>query len=182
MTVMLVIVVSLVVIGALLWLLFGNRPARRDLAAAALDIKKLLPVHCQHFPQVHPILKDEDQEFMRRRAPQEVASRWRAERRRVLRLYIRGLGEDFRGLERLARLIAALSPRVERKQELEWLWLGIQFRFLYQMTLLRFMLHWMPSGDLIRLTEMLSELAVALERSINSMTESFPQAQSRATS
>jgi hypothetical protein len=182
MTVLLVIVISVLLIAALLWLLFGERPARRDLAAAALDIKKLLPVHCRHFPQIHPILKSEDEEFMRRRAPQEVASRWRVERRRVLRLYIRGLGDDFRGLERLARLIAALSPRVERKQEWEWLWLGIQFRLLYRTTLLRFALHWMPSSDLIRLTEMLSEMAVALERLINNMTESFPQAQSPAAS
>lgn len=182
MTVLLVFVIAILLAAALLWLLFGNRAGSRDLAADALEIGKLLPVHCRHFPQIHPILKSEDEEFMRRRASREAVSRWRADRRRVLRLYIRGLGSDFRGLERLARLIAALSPRVERKQEWEWLWLGIQFRLLYAITLLRFTLRRLPSSDLIRLTEMLTELAVAMERSIHRMTESFPQAQSSATS
>lgn len=97
MTVLLVAMVSILLIAAPPWLLFGKRAPSRDLAGAALEMKKLLPIHCRHFPQIHAILKDEDDEFMRRRAPHEITSRWRAERRQVLRLYIPRAGRGFPG-------------------------------------------------------------------------------------
>jgi hypothetical protein len=177
MTVVLMILLSIALALVLVWLLFGHQTPKTDLAAAALEIKNLLPIHCRHFPQIHHILTHEDQKFIRQRAPQQVVSRWRAERRRILRLYIRGLKQDFRGLEKLARLLAALSPEIKRKQEWEWLWLGIQFRLLYRVTVLRFALHGLPAEELVRLAEMLIDLAATLEQSTNHMIEAFPQVQ-----
>lgn len=175
MTVLLIL--PIVLLLALLWLLFGYQAPKTDLTDAALEIKKLLPVHCRHFPQIHHILSAKDREFIDRRAPRHIAKQWQAERRQVLRLYLRGLAQDFQGLEQLARLIAALSPQVERKREWEWLWLGLQFRMFYRMTLLQFALHRLPPGELVRLTEMLTSLALRLEHSIERMTEAFPQVQ-----
>lgn len=177
MTITLMILLSIALAVALVWLLFGHRPPKTDLTTAALEIKKLLPVHCRHFPQIHHILKNEDQEFICRRAPRGIARRWQGERRQVLRLYIQALKQDFRGLEQLARLLAALSPEIKHKQESEWFWLGVQFRALYQLTELRFALYGSPGAELVRLAEMLIDLAATLEQSIDRMTEALPQVQ-----
>ncbi|HKF51373.1 MAG TPA: hypothetical protein VKB26_03600 [Candidatus Acidoferrales bacterium] len=175
MTVVLTFVVAVALFLTLLWLLFGNRRPKTDATLAALEIKKLLPAHCRHFPQVQRALRSQDEEFIDRRAPRYLAKRWRAERRQVVHLYIRGLAQDFRGLEQLARLIAMLSPDIRRKQEWEWLWLGIQFRLLYRMTLLRFALHSLPSDELMQLTEMLTGLAAGLEHSLDRLMPKLAQ-------
>lgn len=180
MTVLLMLLLSIVLVLALLWLLFGHQASKTDLTLAALEFKKLLPVHSRHFPQIRQILQAEDQEFMFRRAPRKAAKRWRRERRQILRSYIRGLGQDFRGLERLARVIAVLSPRAKREQEWQWLWLGVQFRILYGMTLLRFTVRRLPSANLIRLTELVAGLALQLEHLLDQMTEALPQVQTTA--
>jgi hypothetical protein len=177
MTVVLMVLLSIALFVALIWLLLGRQTPQMDPAAAALEIQKFLPVHCRHFPQIHRILKSEDQDFMHRRAPRHIFNQWRAERRQILRLYIRGLAEDFRGLEQLARLLAALSPEIKRKQEWQWLWLGLQFRLLYQVTVLRFALRGLPAAELVRLAEMLTDLAATLEQFIDRMTETLPQVQ-----
>jgi hypothetical protein len=181
MTVLSMILLSVCLGLVLVWLLFGRQTPKTDLPAAALEIKKLLPVHCRHFPQIQRILKGEDQAFMHRRAPRHIFNQWRAERRQILRLYIRGLAQDFRGLEQLARLLAALSPEIKRKQEWEWLWLGVQFRLLYRVTVLRFALRGLPADELVRLAEMLTDLAATLEQSVDRMTETFPQVQMDAS-
>jgi hypothetical protein len=181
MTVVFMILLSMALALALVWLLFGRQAAKTDLTAAALDIKKLLPVHCRHFPQIQHILKNQDEKFICRRAPRQVTNRWRADRRRILRLYIRGLRQDFRGLEQLARLLAALSPEIKRKQESEWFWLGVQFRLLFRLTQLRFALHGSPGGELVWLAEMLIGLAATLERSIDRMTEALPLVQTSSS-
>ena len=61
MTVTLILLLSIVLLLALLWLIFGHKPPKTDLASAALEIKKLLPIHCRHFPQICRILKTEDE-------------------------------------------------------------------------------------------------------------------------
>lgn len=181
MTVVLMFVLAAALLLILLWLLFGNREPKTDAALAALEIKKLLPVHCRHFPQLHQALGSQDENFILRRASRQLAKRWRAERQEVVRLYIHGLAQDFHGLEQLARLIATLSPEIKRKQEWEWLRLGIQFRLLYRVTLLRFALHGLPSDELMRLTEMLTGLAAGLEHSIERLTPTFPQVETTTT-
>jgi hypothetical protein len=177
MTALLFFALSAGLLLALLWLLFGRRTPSMHPTAAALELQKFLPVHYRHFPQIQPLLNPVDEEFMSRRAPRSLAKRWRAERRQILWLYIRGLAQDFRGLEQLARLLAALSPEIKRKQEWEWLWLSIQFRVLCTVTLLRFTAHDIPTEQLIRLTEMLSGLRMTLENSIRQMTDLVPKQQ-----
>lgn len=176
MMMLLTFVLAAALIAALLWLLLGPQRRKLDPAAQALEIKSLLPRHFQHFPQIGHTLKPDDQEFMRRRAPRELSTEWRKQRTRILRLYIRALAQDFRGLEQLARLVAALSPEVTRRQEWEWLLLGLQFRLLYRMTLLRVSLHRLPPDEMGRLAEMVTSLAMKLERWTDRLTEGLPQA------
>lgn len=176
MTIILVFLVLAGLLLALFWLLFGKRP-QKDPAQAALEIQQLLPVHCKHFVQIQQVLKTCDQVFIEQRLPKDITKKWRGERREVVRLYIRGLRQDFRGLEQLARSLAALSPKVNRKQEWEWAWLGIQFRLLYVFTELQFAAHNVPLQGLTNLTEMLMGLRMMLENTINEMSEPFQQTQ-----
>lgn len=176
-TLMFMLLLSFVLLLTVLWLLLGSRSSKDNLTDAALEIHKLLPVHCKHFPSICRLLKKEDEEFVSLRAPRAMASQWRAERRQIIRLYVRGLAQDFKGLERLARLIAALSPEIKRAQEWEWLWLGLQFHLLYRMTLIRLVFHRLGPDELVLLTEMVTALNISLERWLDRLTESFPQAQ-----
>lgn len=176
---MTIVLAFLILAGLLLtlfWLLFGKRPGK-DPVRQALEIQEMLPVHCQHFLQIQQVLKTCDQIFIEQRLPKDIAKKWRAERREVVRLYIRGLRQDFRGLEQLARSLAALSSKVSRKQEWEWAWLGVQFRVLYGFTQLQFAAHNLPLEGLTHLTEMLMGLRMMLEDTINEMSEPLPQTQ-----
>lgn len=170
----LMFVLVVVLFVALFWLLFGNRPDE-DLAQKALDLHDLLPVHCGHFPQIQLVLETDDHLFLQGRVPAKLARQWRTERREVVKLYLQGLRQDFRGLERLARLLAALSPEVKRKQEWEWIWLGGQFRLLYGFTQLQFAVHSLPPGNLLHLTETLTSLRMMLESTLNEMGGALPK-------
>lgn len=181
MTIILVFLVLAGLLLALFWLLFGKR-RQNDPAQAALEIQQLLPVHCKHFQQVEHVLKTCDQIFIERRLPKDIAKKWRGERREVVRLYIRGLRQDFRGLEQLARSLAALSPKVDRKQEWEWAWLGVQFRLLYGFTQLQFAARNSPLEGLTNLTEMLMGLMMMLENTINEMSQPLPKTETTLAS
>lgn len=174
MNVALIFVLVVVLFVALFWLLFGKR-GHEDPVQAALEIQDLLPVHCRHFPQIHQVLQTDDQVFLQGRIPAKVVRQWRAERREVVKLYLQGLRQDFRGLERLARLLAALSPEVKRKQEWEWMWLGVQFRLLYGFTQLRFATRCLPPNSLLHLTEMLVSLRMTLENTLNEIGGAIPK-------
>ena len=181
MTALLMLALCIALLAALLWLIFGSRTPQIDPAAAALQIQKLLPSHYRHFPQIRPVLRTDDDRFMTRRAPRHIMNQWRAERRQVLRLYIQGLAMDFRGLQQLARLISTLSPQVKRKQELEWLWLGVRFHLLYRATLLAMAIRRSEPQQLARLTELVTNLSAGLEQWIESLTEALPQVRASAT-
>lgn len=181
MTIALVFLVLAGLLLALFWLLLGNGP-HKDPVQEALEIQRLLPVHCNHFAQLQQVLGMDDRAFIEQRLPKYVARKWRGERREVVQLYIRGLRQDFRGLEQLARSLAALSPKISRKQEWEWAWLGVQFRLLYAFTQLQFATHNLPLDGLTHLTEMLMGLRMVLEITINEMSEPLPKTQTTLAS
>lgn len=181
MTVALVLVFTIAFLALLLWLLFWEPSRQDDVARSALDIKRLLPIHCRRFPQVRHVLEPDDEIFLCARVPKNAVRQWRAERNRVLRLYVHGLEQDFLHLRDLARLISALSPQLRRGQEWELLLLGLQFRFLYRLTLLRLMLRAAPFRELPRLTELVAELGLELERSLDRIAHSVPQVGMKAT-
>lgn len=176
MTLTLIFLLIAVLLSALLWLLFGGQ-RRRNLAQSALEINELLPVHCKRFPQMQNVFNSGDQAFIAQRAPDKVAKKWRAERREITQLYIRGLREDFQHLEKLARLLAALSPTTRRNQEWEWLRLSLEFRLLYVATQLRFAIKFQTAGELVRLAEMLTALRLTLESTLNDLTKIRPEIQ-----
>lgn len=174
MTIFVVTLVFLAVLLALLWLLFGSRTNEAVLSLDALQIEKILPVNCGHFPQISQLLSQEDTQFMRKRAPHHIEGKWRAERRRILKQYLSGLRQDFTRLERLARLIAALSPEIRKRQEWEWFWLALQFHFSYRTVALKLALGSFSPEGLAGLSQMIAGLASELENRMALIAEHSP--------
>lgn len=175
MTLPLALALAIVLLALLLWLLLGPQKSQPARAWSALEIKQLLPVHCRHFPQIRLILSTEDEIFLKGRMPSPDLKQWRAERKHVLRLYVHGLSEDFEHLQQLARLISAFSPEVKRSREWELLWLGLEFRARYRLTLLRLALRALPLEELAKMTELVAGLGFELGHFINRMTERLPR-------
>ena len=174
MTVLVAMLASLAILLALLWLLFGSPTNEAILSLDALQIEKILPANCRHFPQISQLLSQEDTQFMRKRAPHFIEGKWRAERRGILKQYLSGLREDFIRLERLARLIAALSPEIRKRQEWEWFWLALQFHVSYRMVALKLALGSFSPEGLAGLTQMIAGLTSDLENRMALIADHSP--------
>jgi hypothetical protein len=84
----------------------------------------------------------------------------------VAKRFLHGLHEDFSSLERLARMVASLSPVVSREQEMERLYLGLKFRLLYVMVWLHLSTGQVPLQQLEHLTELVGRLALRMEQAM----------------
>ncbi|HEV2617643.1 MAG TPA: hypothetical protein VGU63_13650 [Candidatus Acidoferrales bacterium] len=155
--------VSVAILIGLLWLLFGSRGPEATPGGDDLRIENLLPVNCRHFPQIAQMLKSEDFLFMQRRAPHRMEGEWRAERRRILGQYLKGLRQDFARLRRLTRMIAALSPEIRKGQEWEWMRLGLQFQVSYRIVEVKIALGGLSPEGIAGLTGLLTQFAGELE-------------------
>jgi hypothetical protein len=155
-------------LGALFWALRGTPRAARPLPPLA-SLEELGPNHCRHFAQIQRALAPEDWEFVRRRASRAIQRRIRADRKRVARLYLRGLREDFSRLNRLARIVASLSPRVERRQEWERLELFCRFESLYLLVSLNLQMGGRAAGELRRLTDVVGSFASQMETATSAL-------------
>ena len=110
-------------------------------------------------------------EFLAKRGSPEIVRRVRRERRRVALLYLTHLREDFQRLLRLARAVATLSPAVGSRQELERLWLSLEFSWRYQLIRAGFRYGLLPLMQLNSLSHMVSQLAVQMETSMKELGE-----------
>jgi len=174
MTPFIFIVLGMIILVTLFWLLFAPKSDKPPAEIQTLEIEKLQPLHCRHFPQISQLLRREDLTFIQRRVPVAMARAWKRQRRRVLRLYLNGLAEDFLRMERLARLIAALSPEISRKQEWQWLWMGLQFRVVFRLLSLRIVLGNPSLPQLARLTDFVASQAAELEVRMSQMAGILP--------
>jgi len=168
MTVALMLVLTILLLAALGALLFG---AHRRETTSALEIRKLLPMHCAHFTQVRRVLSREDEAFLAARAPRAMLKQWRAERNLVLRCYVQGLAEDFRNLRKLARVISALSPQLKQSREWELFVLELKFQALYRLTLLLLTARGLPQEQTARLTEIVSALGMEMRMALDAITK-----------
>lgn len=174
MIVFVAVLVALAILLGLVWLLFGSQRSAPTPTIGDLQIEKVLPVNCRHFPQISQLLSQEDIQFMRERTPRHIQTKWRAERRSILKQYLSGLRQDFGRLERLARLIAALSPEIRKRQEWEWFWLVLQFHFSYRIIALKLALGSFSPEGLAGLTEMIAGLTTELENRMALIAEHSP--------
>jgi hypothetical protein len=135
-----------------------------------LNMEIVLPRHYRYFPQVRQALSASDGKYLDRVAPREVAQTAHRERRAVARKFLAGLREDFLNLERLARMIAALSPAISSEQETERLILGLKFRLLYARVWLRLSTGREPLEQLEQLTGLVGRLATRMEQAMTAVS------------
>jgi hypothetical protein len=161
------VLLAIVFLFAVLWLL---RPAlyapRSGRSPKDLRLENFLPRHYGYFPQVRQALSSVDKEYLDKVAPREVAQMALRERRGVARQFLAGLQQDFSNLERLARMVAALSPVISSDQETERLVLGLQFRLLYAWVWLRLSTGRVPLVQLEHLTGLVGRLATRMEQAM----------------
>jgi hypothetical protein len=164
---------SLALLLALVYLLRKPAPSQSTPSPTGkIQIEELFPLHCRHFPQMRQVLFATDAEYVRRRCSRSAQRPWRAERRRILRRYLNGLGEDFVRLDRLHRTVTALSPDVARAREAEWFWLGLRFRLMYRLVELRLAFGWVAMPHLARLVEMVGSFAAEIEAGMAALEKS----------
>ena len=163
---MIAITLALAFAVLLVWLL---RP-RHSAGAGRLPIDRMmesaLPKHYRFFPQIRQALSAGDDKYLREMAPPRIAQQVLRDRRVVARRFLRGLHEDFSGLERLARMVASLSPVVSREQETERLLLGLRFRLLYALLWLRLSAGRVPLQQIEHLTGLVGRLALRMEQAM----------------
>ena len=155
-------------LGLLAWALRATPGSMRKLPPLA-SLEELGPDHCRFFAQIQRALGPEDREFVRRRGPRALQRRIRADRNRVAQLYLRGLREDFSRLNRLGRVVASLSPRVERRREWERLELLCRFQLLYLLVSLNLRMGGRATHELRRLTGVVGSLASQMEKAISAL-------------
>jgi hypothetical protein len=152
---------------AVLWLL---RPWHRAPKAGppSIDLRtcSVLPRHYRYFPQIRQALSSSDGEYLDRVAPRAVAHSAHQERRAVARKFLSGLHQDFSSLERLARMVAALSPVISNEQETERLILGLKFRLLYAWVWLHLSTGRAPLEQIEQLTGLVGRLATRMDQAM----------------
>ena len=154
---------SLLLLGAIGGLLLKPLPKETSLDLGN-QIEELLPLHSQHFPQLRQALESTDLQYVRRKTSRETERTWREERRRILRSFLDGLAEDFARLDRLSRVVASLSPRISRREELERVWLSMRFRFGYRIISTKISVGNLASAQqLRRMTELIGNLSALAE-------------------
>jgi hypothetical protein len=138
--------------------------------------------HATYLPLVRRALAPADYEFLASRGSPALARRVTQQRRHIALSYLAALHEDFSRLLRLAKAVAILSPEVATAQELERLWLSVQFSLQYQMLRaeLRFGMISLPRLD--ALSHMVSELAVRMETAMKELGERAALAAKMASS
>lgn len=161
------VTLALALAALLLWLLRPQRHTEKESRLPAGErMDSILPKHYRFFPQIRQALSERDGQYLREVAPAPIAQQVIRERREVARKFLRGLHEDFSNLERLARIVASLSPEISREQETERLLLGLKFRLLYVLVQLRLSTGRVPVAEIERLTELIGRFALRMEQAM----------------
>ena len=164
------VLLAIIFFLAVLWLLRPGRHALRSgQSPTDLRLENFLPRHYGYFPQVRQALSSVDREYLDKVAPREVAQKAHRERRGVARQFLAGLSQDFSNLERLARMVAALSPVISSEQETKRLVLGLQFRLLYAWVWFNLSTGRVPLHQLEHLTGLVGRLASHMEQAMDAV-------------
>ena len=160
-------IAALVVLGLLFWLF-----KRAKATATAGQLLKnstsadLLPRNYKYFPQVRRALSIEDNEYLCRRADPLARKSARRIRREVGLEFLRGLRDDYRRLDRLARALTALAPAANPQRESERIWLAMRFEFRWFLVWGSLWSGMTPVLQMGLLTNLVAALTVRLESSL----------------
>ncbi len=161
------------VITLLLFWMSRNRTGTRQVPdePKKMAVEELFPLHCRYFPQVRQALSADDRTYLKQRASATIVRKAHRERLAVTRQFLAGLQEDFSKLDHLGRTIAALSPEVSKRLEVERLWLTVRFHALYRMVWLRLALGSVAVPQLARLADLVGSLAAQTESAMTALGE-----------
>jgi hypothetical protein len=163
-------VLPAIAILAILWLFLRPRSSaskKVDGNLADFQPGNVSPMHYKFFPQIRQALSDADDKYLHEAAPPHVARQARRKRRGVARDFLRGLREDFSNLERLGRMIAAMSPEVSSRQETERFGLSLKFQLVCALVWLRLSTGSVPIYQLQYLTGLVGRLATRMEHAMS---------------
>jgi len=151
----------------MLWLLRPG-PSSADAAKTSTynELAGHWPAHYRYFPQIRQALSSADEVYLRKNASAEVSRRVRRERSAIARKFLSGLREDFVNLEQIGRMVAALSPALDREHETERLALNLKFQFLYALVWLKLSSGSVPIQQVEELTGLVGRLALRMEQSM----------------
>jgi hypothetical protein len=127
--------------------------------------------HATYLPSIRQALSAADFVFLVTHGSHQLAVRVRKERRQIVLSYLASLRDDHLRLLRVAKVVAALSPEVASAQELERVWLTLQFSLRYRIIRGEVYAGWLPLRNLSGLSHMVSDLAVRVETAMNELGE-----------
>jgi hypothetical protein len=180
-TSLLFIAIVAVLAGLLIWAL---RSPNKDnaLPIEPGSLEEADRRHATYLPLMRVALSSADYEFLASRGSPALARRIAKERRHVALSYLAALRDDFLRLLRLAKAVAVLSPEVATAQELERVWLSVQFSLRCQMLRIGLQFGMVSLPRLDALSQMVSELAVRMDTAMKDLGERAALAAKMASS
>jgi hypothetical protein len=127
--------------------------------------------HATYLSLIRHAASNDDLAFLSKRGYTKLQSRLHRERRKVVLLYLDQLRCDFDRLTKMVRAIAALSPSVGVRQELERAQLSFEFLARYYAVRLAFGWGLVPLAQLSQLSQIVSELSIQMETSMKEFGE-----------
>jgi hypothetical protein len=171
MTETLEILVPVLAVAALVLFLSlsGSRPTKSAESPINVSLDNFRPVHYQYFPLIRQAFSAADEDYLQQRVTPAVAREALRERRAVATKFLAGLREDFSRLDHLARMVAALSPVLDRGQELERLKLSVRFQVLYALVWTMLQTGNIPLRQFEHLSGLIGQFAERMERAMASV-------------
>jgi len=162
--------VAVLLLAALIWALRAPSRASRgnfDLNSLEQSGRR----HATYLSLIRRASSSDDLAFLSKRGYTKLRSRLDRERRKVVLLYLDNLRGDFERLSKMARAIAALSPSVGMRQEIERVQLSFEFLVRYYAIRLAFGWGFVPVAQLSQLSQMVSQLSIQMETSVKEFGE-----------
>jgi hypothetical protein len=125
----------------------------------------------QYFPQIQQALSKADREFLFAKGGSELAREVARERRKAAMKFVSALDQEFSGLLRLARVIAALSPEVAPMEEFERVRLSALFHWRLQTIRVKLAMGAAGTPELSAVSNIVSRLSVRMEAAMKELGE-----------
>ena len=156
--------------AALIWALRApNRQSRGNFDLDTLEQPGRR--HATYLSLIRHAASNDDLAFLSKRGYTKLQSRLHRERRKVVSLYLDHLRCDFDRLTKMVRAVAALSPSVGVRQELERAQLSFEFLARYYAIRLAFGWGFVPLAQLSQLSQIVSQLSIQMETSMKEFGE-----------
>jgi hypothetical protein len=156
--------------AALIWALRApNRQSRGNFDLDTLEQPGRR--HATYLSLIRHAASNDDLAFLSKRGYTKLQSRLHRERRKVVLLYLDHLRCDFDRLTKMVRAVAALSPSVGVRQELERAQLSFEFLARYYAIRLAFGWGFVPLAQLSQLSQIVSQLSIQMETSMKEFGE-----------